>query len=116
MVGNGRMIALMNLHAHVSTSARDCDGETGHEYVSTMNSEEKASDFPDLDFKARVLSCHVSFDSEFGVTVQVDEGGFVMREQTDEGYRSAEVRWCEDDDCDENQSSQYDQFAEAAGY
>lgn len=105
----------MNLHAHVATSARDCDGGHGQDYVSNMNNDERASRFPDLEFKARVLSVHVSFHSEFGVTVKVDEDGFYMHEQTDEGYRSAEVRWCEDD-CDDTASSQYDQFAELAGY
>lgn len=105
----------MTLHAHVTTNSRDCDGGHGMEYVSTMNDTEKGSQFADLDFKARILSNHVSFHSEFGVTVKVDEHGFNMSEQTDEGYRAAQIQWCEDD-CDENDNSVYDEYAELAGY
>lgn len=106
----------MTLHAHVSISARDCDGGHGHDFVAMMNDEERMSQFADLEFKGRILSDHVSFHSEFGVTVKVDEDGFDMHEPTDEGYRAASIRWCEDETCDDTQSSQYDEYAELAGY
>jgi hypothetical protein len=106
----------LTLHAHVSTASRDCDGGHGNDYVSEMNDDERKSSFPDLDFKARILSNHTSFHSEFGVTLKVDADGFTMSEPTDEGHRSAEIRWCEDSDCDPNSASQYDQYAEMMGY
>lgn len=113
-----------NLHAHVSTASADCDGPMYRDYVTALNDDERAmheqangvNDFHDLTFKERVLGNHVSFHSEFGVTVKVGEDGFTMSEQTDEGYRSAEVRWCEDEDCDPNAASQRDVFAEMMGY
>lgn len=112
---------MTNLHAHVSTASSDCDGPMYHEYVSTLNDAERAmhekaqgvNDFHDLEFKARILSNHVSFHSN--TRVEVDERGFTTHEQTDEGYRSAEVRWCEDD-CNTDARSQRDVFAEQMGY
>ena len=93
------------------------------DYVTVLNDDEIAmhedaqgvNDFHDLVFKSRVLSNHVSFHSEFGVTVAVHEWGFTTHEQTDEGYRQAEVRWCEDD-CNEDEYSQRDVYAEMMGY
>jgi len=103
------------LHAHVSTASSDCDGPMYREYVSIMNGDERKSDFPDLEFKARILSNHVSFHSEAGVQARIFDGGFETQEQTDEGYRSADVRWCEDE-CDEAEAWQRDVFAEQMGY
>ena len=116
----------MNLHAHINTASADCDGPMYREYVGRPNDDEIAmheaaeanggwNDFSDLAFKARMLENQVSFHSEFGVTVKVNEHGFDMHEQTDEGYRSADVRWCEDEDC-EDAYSQRDVFAEMMGY
>lgn len=113
-----------SLHAHVSTASADCDGPMYREWVESLNDDEVAmhekaqgvNDFHDLTFKERVLGNHVSFHSEFGVTVKVDAEGFTMSEQTDEGYRSAEVRWCEDEDCDPRAYSQRDVYAEMMGY
>jgi len=112
------------LHAHVSTASADCDGPFYQEYVTELNDDERAmheqangvNDFHDLEFKARVLSNHVSFHSEAGVTVNVGQDGFSMHEQTDEGYRRADVTWCEDEACDPNAASQRDVFAEQMGY
>jgi hypothetical protein len=112
------------LHAHVSTASADCDGPMYRDYVTSLNDvellmHEKANgvnDFHDLEFKSRVLSNHVSFHSEFGVQASITEGGFTMHEQTDEGYRSAEVYWCEDAECDPNSYSQRDVFAEQMNY
>jgi hypothetical protein len=112
------------LHAHVATASADCDGPLYRDYVTSLNDSERAmheaaqgvNDFHDLEFKSRVLSNHVSFHSEGGVSVNVSEHGFTMSESTDEGYRSAEVRWCEDEDCDPHAASQRDVFAEQMGY
>jgi hypothetical protein len=47
---------------------------------------------------------------------KVQREGFTMSEATDEGYSAAEVRWCEDADCDTGAGGQYDEYAEAMGY
>ena len=108
------------LHAHVSTESRDCDGGHGSNYISRMNPAEIAhaveangvNDFSDLMFKERVLGGAVSFHSD--CTVKVTEDGFNVVEVTEEGYRAVDVVWCEDHCADE--SGQYDQYAEMAGY
>lgn len=113
-----------NLHAHVSTASADCDGPMYRDFVSALNDDERkmhddangVRDFHDLAFKSRVLAAHVSFHSEVGVEVRMTLDGFSMVEQTDEGYRSAEVRWCEDEDCDPHAESQRDVYAEMMGY
>lgn len=113
-----------NLHAHVSTAASDCDGPLYRDYITELNDDERAmheqangvNDFHDLTFKERVLGNHVSFHPENEVWVKVTEDGFTTSERTDEGYQSAEVRWCEDESCDPNAASQRDVFAEQMGY
>jgi hypothetical protein len=105
-----------NLHAHTSTYSVDCDGPFYRDYVESMREDEREDQFADLVFKERVLGNHVSFHSEGGVKVEVDRHGFFMREATDEGHRSAEVRWCEDESCDPNAAWQRDVFAEQMGY
>lgn len=113
-----------NLHAHVSTASADCDGPLYRDYVTGLNHDEMTehdetggiNDFHDLHFKERVLGNHVSFYTEFGVEVRIHKDGFSIREQTDEGYRSADVQWCEDPDCDPNAYSQRDVYAEMMGY
>ena len=105
------------LHAHVSTASSDCDGPMYRSYVSEMNDDERCNDqYGDLEFKQRILGNHVSFHSEFGVNVEVSAEGFVTHELTDEGYRSADVTWCEDEACDPNAATQRDIFAEQMGY
>lgn len=115
-----------NLHAHVATSSRDCDGGHGREYVYSLNQDEIAehnaadgvNDFHDLHFKARVLGNIVSFNfSEgFDAEVHMTEHGFDYREPTEEGFTSTEVRWCVDEDCEEPKNSVYDEYAQAMGY
>lgn len=117
------------LHAHVSTFARDCDGGHGHDYITRMNEEEirehedsvdingcwVANDFSDIHFMQRVMVNVASpYAVEYGMTVEVDSEGIRVREQTDEGHRSAEVTWCHDDCADE--SRVFDEYAEAMGY
>jgi hypothetical protein len=94
------------------------------DYVTEMNDDEIAmheqangvNDFSDFEFKSRVLSNHVSWSPLVHVDVRVTEDGFTTSEQTDEGGRSAEVRWCEDESCDPNAASQRDVYAEMMGY
>lgn len=110
---------MTELHAHVSTSSVDCDGPMYREYVETFNDAERAesgkayNDFSDLHFKERILGNVVSFHGHGSVTFRPE--GFTFSEPTDEGYRSAEVRWCEDD-CDTDAAWQRDVFAEQMGY
>ena len=115
-----------NLHAHVSTFARDCDGGHGNEYPMGFNDSEIAehetangvNDFSDIHFMQRVMMNVASpYAVEYGMTVKVDSEGIEVHETTDEGYRSAEVRWCRDETCDPNaQGPVYDEYAQAAGY
>lgn len=112
------------IHAHVSTFARDCDGGHGNEYVTGFNDEEKkerenangVNDFSDIHFMQRVMNSVASpYAVEYSMTVTVIPEGIDVHEQTDEGFRSAEVRWCHDD-CEEGQGPVYDEYAQAAGY
>lgn len=111
------------LHAHVATAAVDCDGPFYTDYVTSLNTEELAehfhangiNDFHDLNFKARVLSNHVSFHAE-DATVRITPEGFSYFERTEEGHRSSEVTWCEDESCDPNAAGQRDVYAEMMGY
>lgn len=113
-----------HLHAHVSTASADCDGPLYRDYVTELNDVEIAeherangiNDFHDLHFKERVLASHVSFSPVDNAIVTVAEWGFSTHEPTEEGYRSAEVRWCEDESCDPRAYSQRDVYAEMMGY
>lgn len=111
-----------HLHAHVASESRDCDGGHGYDYIVALSKKERkehkkadgVNDFHDLHFKERVLGGIVSFHAEAEVHVYAE--GFRYSEPTEEGYRAVEVTWCEDEDCDPNASSQYDQYAEMMGY
>lgn len=124
--GESAYNVLMNIneiHAHVSTASADCDGPLYRDYVTVPNDDEIAeseraqgvNDFSEIHFKERVMMSHCSPYAVHQLTVKVDDGGFEWHEQTEEGYRSGEVRWC-DDDCDTGQSSQRDVYAEQMGY
>jgi len=110
------------LHAHISTAGSDCDGPVYDGYIERLSVEEidehvKANgvnDFHDLHFKARVLDMMVSFHPQDEATVTITCDGFTYSEDTDEGYRAAEVRWCEDD-CSDDRFHR-DVFAEQMGY
>lgn len=113
---------MTTLHAHVSTTARDCDGTYDHAYVVTFNDDETAesqkdvNDFSGIHFMNRVMSLVASpYACQFGMTVKVDDDGIEVHENTEEGYRQASVRWCHED-CDTDARSQRDHAAEAAGY
>lgn len=105
------------LHAHVATAAADCDGTMYREWVACPNDAERANEsWGDMLFRERMLTNHVSLHTEYGVSVKVTADGFEMHETTDEGHRVAEVRWCEDEECDPNSYSQRDVYAEMMGY
>jgi hypothetical protein len=106
------------LHAHVDTYAADCDGPISRSYVETANDDERTSEFGDLEFRERVLGSRISWSPAEGatVTVQITADGFETNEPTEEGYRAASVRWCEDSSCDTGARSQRDVYAERAGY
>lgn len=111
---------MSELHAHIDRSQQDCDGPTYDSHVEIFNDDERAeagkpfNDFSDLHFKERILGNAVSFHAE-EAAVQISAGGFSYHEITDEGYRRVDVRWCEDD-CDTNERSHRDVFAEQMGY
>lgn len=101
-----------NLHAHVDTGSRDCDGTYSGGHVEQMTLEERCDSMGDLHFKDRVLAGVVSLHGTGRLKVTPE--GLEWFEQTDEGYRAADVRWCEDD-CEEA-SWQRDHRAEEMGY
>jgi len=103
----------LRLHAHVSTSSRDCDGDYSGGHVDEMTLEERCDQFHDLHFKERVMGNVVSLHGEG--TLEVSPSGLHWREQTEEGYRAADVEWCERE-CEAERPWQRDHRAEAAGY
>ena len=112
-----------NIHAHVSTASADCDGPQYSSRVEVFNDEERAeqeraqgvNDFSDIHFMERVFMSVASPYAVHQMTVKVDEEGIDVHEQTEEGYRSAEVRWCRDD-CDLEETSYRDVYAEMMNY
>lgn len=102
------------VHAHVSTRSRDCDGEYRSGYTATLTSEERCSQFGDMEFKSRMVASTVSVIAEEG-TLDVRPGVIAWYERTDEGFRETAVEWCEDD-CADGVAWQRDLSAEAAGY
>lgn len=114
------------LHAHISRSARDCDGQLDNEWVVSMNEEEveeskqEVNDFSDIHFTERVVISISSLWSAEDAVIkikQVDGQPFITYdEKTDEGGVSTEARFCTDEDCDPNEKSHRDHFAEAMGY
>ena len=103
------------VHAHVETSSRDCDGTYTAGHVMELTLEERCDQFGDLHFKDRVMASIVTIHGHGTLTVTPSR--LSWHEQTEEGYRAAEVRWCEDD-CPEAgwKSWHRDHSAEAAGY
>lgn len=117
-----------NLHAHVNTRSVDCDGPLYTSYVESLNADEigeheasfvasgeSVNDFHDIHFKQRVLGTTVSFHG-IGSTIDVSPDGFDYAETTEEGSRVHSVRWCEDPECDPNERSRRDVYAEQMGY
>lgn len=113
-------------HAHITKASADCDGPFYQEYTVFVSDEAKAksaaaggvNDFWEIDFREGVLSSQISvyaLTDGHTVKVTVTDDGFEWHETTDEGYRSGEVRWCDDETCGESYS-QRDVYAELAGY
>ena len=100
-------------HAHVSTNSRDCDGDYSRGHIDEMTLEERCDRYGDLRFKDRVLTSVVNPHGHG--TLEVTPEHLSWYEQTEEGYRAAEVAWCEDE-CPAMRSWQRDHRAEAAGY
>lgn len=100
------------LHAHVETASADCDGPMHRSYtVFQAEGGEDTMDFMNNTFAGQVSPYAVSI----GMKVTITEDGFEWNESTEEGYRSGEVRWCHEPDC-EPRSSQRDVYAEMMGY
>lgn len=114
---------MSNLHAHIDTYAVDCDGPISNSYVMTMNDDEKASEFGDIEFHNRVVASVVNTYSIFQQgTLRVTSGEgadyvamLEWSEQTEEGGRSTSAFICEND-CDTGERSYRDHRAEDAGY
>lgn len=102
------------IHAHVETDSRDCDGRYTKGYTDVLTTVERVSEFGELEFKERVMNSVVSLSAEHG-TLEVTATGLLWRQPTDEGYSSADVTWCEQENCDDK-SWQRDHSAERAGY
>jgi hypothetical protein len=93
-------------------------------YVVSFNDDEIAeriaaegvNDFSDIHFMNRVFVNEAGPYAVESAQIEITKHGFSYAEQTDEGYRSAEVRWCEDEDCDIHERSHRDVFAERMGY
>jgi len=112
----------MTLHAHVSTTSVDCDGPQHDSRVEVFNDDETAesrkevNDFSDIHFMNRVFTNQCGPYAVRQMRVTVDDDGFEYTEETDEGYRAGEVRWCRNEHCDTTRRTHRDVFAEMAGY
>ena len=102
-----------NLHAHIETESQDCDSRYSQGRVAEMTTEEKGETFSDLVFKDRVITGIISVHGYGTMTVTPEK--VTWNESTEEGYRWAEVTWC-NDTCSGLASWQRDHAAEAAGY
>jgi hypothetical protein len=101
------------LHAHISQSSRDCDGDYSSGYLVSITDAEMAGAFPDLVFKERILVHVARFHSV--AELRVSPLGLEWYEDTEEGFNRTSVTWCEDD-CTIPAPWQRDHRAEAAGY
>lgn len=112
------------LHAHVSTRSVDCDGPIHRDYVVGFNEAEVAeheaaqgiNDFSDIHFMERVMMNVASPYAVYQMRVTVDDDGIEVHEDTEEGFRSASVAWCHEDDCELDYSAYRDIRAEMEGY
>lgn len=111
-------------HAHIDTASADCDGPMYRSYTVFVSDEAKAksaacegvNDFWEIEFRNDILTSQVSlYAIGHGLRMTATDDGFEFHEDTDEGYRRGEVRWCEDESCDESYS-QRDVYAEMMNY
>lgn len=111
------------LHAHLDRTATDCDGRLDDSRVLTQTDDEKAGEFGDIEFHNRMVGSIVNTYSilstgNLKVIRLGDAAPDVMiewSEQTEEGYVHAVIRFCEVE-CDLDESSHRDHFAEMMGY
>lgn len=105
-------------HAHISFEGRDCDGGHGHDRVELPNSAEEAA--WNFNMWMRVVESTVNAASDGGtLTTDLTRDGehrAVWSAPTDEGYERHEAVMCSMTHCAYGRSSQYDQYAELAGY
>lgn len=98
----------------------DCDGRMSRDWVALMNDEERASEFSDLDFKARMLSNLVSWSYQNKVTIEGTESGhdevIEVTYAHEEGHFWGQARLCTDETCDPEIRGQHDLYAEMMGY
>jgi hypothetical protein len=117
---------MSTLHAHVSTTATDCDGRIDNDYVLTMNeaeiaeSQQQYNDFSDIHFRERVIGSIMHLTGGPGtLTVHSEPGTWadrvVWEQETEEGGRNNMALFCEDD-CDEAETRYRDHRAESMGY
>lgn len=114
---------MTNIHAHVDTVSADCDGPMYRSYVETYSDVELdeqreangVNDFSDIHFMERVLLSVASPYAAHQMTVKIDDDGIDVHEDTEEGFREANVRWCRED-CNTAKRTQRDVFAEQMGY
>jgi hypothetical protein len=110
------------LHAHIETAQRDCDGLYTSGYMMPLTNEEieeskkEVNDFHEIHFMNRIMGLVACPYAILRATVKIDEDGIEVREDTEEGFRNTEVRWCKDESCTEGSPWQRDHTAEAAGY
>lgn len=104
---------LHKVHAHVTTSSRDCDGDYRSGRSVELTAEERCDSFGDISFKERVIANVITVHG-YG-TLSVTPEGVEWGENTEEGYRMASVEWCEDN-CPNVKPWHRDLRAEAAGY
>ena len=111
-------------HAHIDRASADCDGPFYQSYTVFVDDEAKAksaacngvNDFWEIDFRNDILTSQVSvYAVSHGLRMTATDDGFAWHEDTDEGYRRGEVRWCDDESCGESYS-QRDVYAEMMGY
>lgn len=101
----------MSIHLHISETARDCDGGHGRYYVDRRS----------LDEYFRIWDIPFSEQGTFRKTTRTDDETdeslttLYFSTPTEEGFSSIEIQECADTYC-EDDSSQYDQYAEMAGY
>jgi hypothetical protein len=115
-------------HVHEHSASRDCDGP--HETFTTSRirslrwtAEElswKSPPEPDADDLWRKL-CRLSVPFHAPGTISItdnDDGTLTMfwSRPTEEGFHGETLVGCKDPDCAHDNDSQYDQFAEQAGY
>lgn len=85
------------MHAHISEDSRDCDGRMTSERVEGLNEDEKKTTFGDIDFQVRIAGFFAI--SSNNARMSMDGNVTTWLADTDEGYESAEIRWCEELSC-----------------